>query len=184
MGRLIFSMICSLDGYIEDVDGRIDWGAPGEEVSQFVNDLERQVGTNLYGRRLYETMVYWETHEITPDTSPAEREFTELWRAADKVVYSTTLESASSERTRIERRFDPGAIMEMKANDERDITIGGPALAAHAFEAGIVDECQLYVMPLVLGGGKPALPPARIGLELRSERRFDSGAVFLHYAVR
>lgn len=181
MAKLIYSTIMSLDGYIEDEDGDIRWGAPDEEVSSYVNDLERSVGTYLYGRRLYETMVYWETAQI-PDDEPHERDFIELWRAADKIVFSTSLESVASVRTRLERTFDPSAIHALKASQERDITVGGPNLAAQALKAGLVDECQLYVTPIVLGGGKRALPDGvRLDLELVGERRFRSGVVFLHY---
>jgi dihydrofolate reductase len=181
MAKLIYSIITSLDGYIEDEEGRIGWGAPDEEVSSFVNDLERSVGTYLYGRRLYETMVYWETVQ-TPADDLHERDFTALWRAADKIVYSTSLATVSSAKTRLERTFDPNVIQEMKSSQERDITVGGPNLAAQAFKAGLVDECQLFLTPIVLGGGKPALPSnVRLALELLSERHFRSGVVFLHY---
>lgn len=183
MAKLIFSTITSLDGYIEDEEGEIGWGAPDEEVSSFVNDLERSVGTYLYGRRMYETMVYWETVQ-PPADEPHEHDFTALWRAADKIVYSKSLEAVSSAKTRLERTFDPVVIQEMKSSEERDIGVGGPNLAAHAFKAGLVDECQLFLTPTVLGGGKPALPSnVRLDLELLGERRFRSGVVFLHYRV-
>jgi len=182
MAKLIFSAITSLDGYIEDKDGNFDWGAPDEEVLSFVNELERPIGTYLYGRRMYETMVYWETAQGLPDPSPGDRDFTELWKAATKIVYSKSLMTASSANTRIEREFDPMVIQQMKAAQERDITIGGPTLAAQAFKAGLVDECQLFLTPVVLGGGKPSLPDdVRFGVELLSERRFRNGVVFLHY---
>ena len=182
MAKLIFSAITSLDGYMEDEDGKFDWGAPDEEVHAFVNDLERPVGTYLYGRRMYETMVYWETVQAVADEPPHVRDFAELWRAADKIVYSTSLETVSSARTRLERQFDPRVIQEMKSSEERDITVGGPNLAAQAFQAGLVDECQLFLTPIVVGGGKPALPDnVRLDLELLGERRFRSGVVFLRY---
>ena len=182
MAKLIFSAITSLDGYIEDEDGNFEWGAPDEEVHHFVNDLERPVGTYLYGRRMYETMVYWETVQALADKPPCVRDFTELWQAADKIVYSKSLETVSSAKTRIERKFDPRVIQEMKSSQERDITVGGPYLAAQAFKAGLVDECQLFLTPIVVGGGKPSLPNnVRLDLELLSERRFRSGVVFLHY---
>ena len=182
MAKLIFSMITSLDGYIEDEDGKFDWGRPDEEVFSFVNDLERPVGTYLYGRRMYETMVYWETVQALADEPPCIRDFTELWKAADKVVYSASLDTVSSAKTRIERKFDPTVIQKMKSSKERDITVSGPNLAAQAFKAGLVDECQFFLTPIVLGGGKPSLPNnVRLGLELLSERRFPSGVVFLHY---
>ncbi len=182
MAKLIFSAITSLDGYIEDEGGNFDWGAPDEEVFRFVNDLERPVGTYLYGRLMYETMLYWETVPALADEPPWVRDFTELWQAADKIVYSTSLETVSSAKTRLERTFDPRVIQELKSSQERDITVGGPNLAAQAFEAGLVDECQLFLMPIVVGGGKPSLPDnVRLDLELLSETRFRSGVVFLHY---
>jgi dihydrofolate reductase len=182
MAKLIFSAITSLDGYIEDEEGKFGWGAPHEEVFSFVNDLVRPVGTYLYGRRMYQTMVYWETVQAPDNELPCEREFTALWRAADKIVYSKSLQAVSSARTRIEREFDPGVIEEMKSTLERDITVAGPNLAAQAFRTGLVDECQLFVTPVILGGGKPSLPSGvRLELELLSERRFRSGVVFLHY---
>ncbi len=182
MAKLIFSAITSLDGYIEDEDGNFDWGAPDEEVFSFINDLERPVGTYLYGRRTYETMVYWETAQTVAGEPPCVRDFTELWQAADKIVYSKSLETVSSAKTRIERKFDPRVIQEMKSSQEQDITVGGPNLAAEAFKAGLVDECQLFLTPIVVGGGKSSLPNnVRLDLELLSERRFRSGVVFLHY---
>jgi dihydrofolate reductase len=181
MAKLIFSMITSLDGYIEDEAGDIRWGAPDEEVSSFINDLERSVSTYLYGRRLYETMRYWETVE-TPADEPSEREFTALWRATDKIVYSASLATVSSAKTRLERTFDPSVIQAMKSSEERDITVGGPNLAAQAIKAGLVDEYQLFLTPIVLGGGTPSLPSdVRLHLELLDERHVRSGVVFLHY---
>jgi dihydrofolate reductase len=182
MAKLIFSLITSVDGYIEDKDGDIRWGAPDDEVASFVNDLEQTVGTYLYGRRMYETMVFWETAQLDADDPPSVRDFKELWQAADKVVYSRSLEAVSSAKTRIERDFDPGVIQALKSSEERDISVSGANLAAQALKAGIVDECQLYVTPVVLGGGKPALPSdVRVDFELVDERRFRSGVVFLHY---
>jgi dihydrofolate reductase len=182
MAKLIFSAITSLDGYIEDETGSFDWAAPDDEVLSFLNDLERPIGTYLYGRRMYETMVYWETADVSRDQSPVEWDWMRLWRAADKVVYSRSLETVSSARSRIERDFDPSAIRAMKNSLERDITIGGPDLAAQAFKAGLVDRCQLFLTPVLVGGGKPALPKnVRLDLDLITERRFDSGVVFLDY---
>jgi dihydrofolate reductase len=179
MAKLIYSAIMSLDGYIADEDGNFDWAAPDEEVHTFFNDLERPVGTYLYGRRMYEVMVPWET---VTDQTPFTRDFAEMWRAADKVVYSKTLETPSSARTRIERDFDPEAVRQMKAAASRDLTVGGPDLAAHAFRAGLVDECHLYVTPIVVGGGNQALPDkVRLPLELLDERRFGNGVVYLRY---
>jgi dihydrofolate reductase len=183
VANLIYSAIASLDGYIEDENGNFDWAAPDEEVHTFVNDLERSVGTYLYGRRMYETMVYWET--VQADDEPdCIRDFKELWQAADKVVFSRSLESVSSARTRIEREFDPKAIREMKATYDRDLGVGGADLGAQALEAGLVDEYQLFLTPILVGGGKRALPShIRLQLELLDERRFDSGVVFLRYRI-
>jgi dihydrofolate reductase len=185
MAKLIYSAITSLDGYIEDEDGNFDWAAPDEEVFAFVNDLERPIGTSLYGRRMYETMVYWETFPTTADQPPVERDCAEIWQAADKIVYSTTLESVSSARTRIERDFDPEVVRQMKTQAGRDLSMGGSGLAAQAFQAGLVDELHLLVSPIVVGGGKPALPKhVRLSLELVDERRFGNGVVHLHYRTR
>ena len=185
MARLIYSAIASLDGYVADAAGAFDWAAPDEEVHAFVNDLERPVGTYLYGRRMYETMVYWETADAVAGQPPVMLDFAELWRAADKVVYSRTLATVAGARTRIERDFDPGAVRQLKASAERDIGVGGPELAAHALRAGLVDELQLFVVPMVVGGGSRALPDdVRLKLELLDERRFAGGMVYLRYAVR
>jgi dihydrofolate reductase len=184
MTKLIYSAITSLDGYIEDEDGNFDWAAPDEDVHAFVNDLQRPVGTYLYGRRMYETMVYWETAHTVAD-HPVEQDYAQIWQAAEKVVYSKTLETASSARTRIERAFDPDAIRQMKASAERDISVGGSGLAAQAFGAGLVDELYLFVAPIVVGGGKPALPEGvRVKLELLDERSFGNGMAYLHYGTR
>ncbi len=185
MAKLISAAIASLDGYIEDVDGAFDWSAPDAEVHAFVNDLERSIGTYLYGRRMYETMVYWETAPTSGDADEAVvHDYARIWQAADKVVYSTTLTETSSARTRIEHAFDPDAIRQRKASAEHDISIGGPTLAAHALRAGLVDELHLFLSPIVVGGGKPALPDGlRLQLTLLDERRFDGGTVHLHYRV-
>ena len=180
MAKLIYSAITSLDGYVADKDGNFDWAEPDEEVHAFINDLERPVGTYLYGRRMYETMVYWETAHTLADQSPVESDFGALWQAADKIVYSRTLETVSSERTRIERHFDPEAVPQMKAAAERDITVGGADLAGQAIKAGLVDEFHLFVAPVLVGGGTSAFPDdVRQQLELRDERRFDNGMVHL-----
>jgi dihydrofolate reductase len=182
MAKLIYSAITSLDGYVADEEGSFDWAAPNEEVHRFVNDLERRVGTYLYGRRMYEVMVAWETMDSRADQPPVIDDFTKIWQAADKIVYSKTLETVSSARTRIERDFDAEAVRQLKASSERDITVGGPELAAQAIRAGLVDEFQLFVTPVVVGGGKKALPDdAHLKLELLDERRFGSGVVHLHY---
>ena len=183
MAKLIYSAITSLDGYIEDEDGAFDWAAPDEEVHAFVNDLVRPIGTYLDGRRMYDTMAVWETMPVA-DAPPAAQDFAAIWRAADKVVYSTTLTSVASAHTRLERTFDPVAVRVRKAAAARDLAVGGPALAAREIRAGLVDECQLFVAPVVVGGGKPALPDhVRLRLALLDTRRFASGVVHLRYAV-
>jgi dihydrofolate reductase len=185
MAKLLYSAITSLDGYVADEDGNFDWAAPDEEVHSFVNDLERPVGTYLYGRRIYETMVYWETAHTLPDEPRVVEDFAEIWRAADKIVYSKTLETISSARTRIERDFDPEAVRQMKASAERDISVGGPDLAAQAIKAGLVDEYHLFLTPIIVGGGKQSLPDnVRLELELLDERRFGNGVVHLHYRTK
>ena len=169
----------SLDGFIADESGNFGWAAPDEEVHRFVNDLERPVGTYLYGRRMYETMVYWETGG---DESDIERDFAKIWRSADKVVYSRTLEKVSSARTRVERDFDPEAVRRLKASAITDIGLGGAELAGHALKAGLVDELHLFVVPVLVGGGKKALPAGFAAqLRLEEERRFSRGTVFLRY---
>jgi dihydrofolate reductase len=184
MAKLIYSAIASLDSYIEDEGGKFDWAEPGAEVYTFINDVERPVGTYLYGRRLYEVMVAWETISLA-DQPPFVRDFAEIWRAADKIVYSKTLEAVSSARTRVERDFDPEAVRQLKAAAGRDLTVGGPDLAAHAFKAGLVDELHLFIAPVVVGSGKQSLPGnARLKLELLEERRFGSGMVHLRYHTR
>jgi dihydrofolate reductase len=184
VGRLIYSAIASLDGYVEDQDGNFGWAAPDEEVLAFINDQERPIGTYLYGRRMYETMVYWETVSTGGDQTAESRDFTAIWRAAEKVVYSRTLEAPSSARTRIERDFDPAAIRRLKEFSARDISVGGAELAGQAIAAGLVDDCHLFLCPIIVGGGKGALPGGiRARLELLAERRFRGGVVHLRYAV-
>ena len=185
VAKLIYSAITSLDGYVADEDGKFDWSAPDEEVHTFVNDLERPVGTYLYGRRMYEVMVYWETAHTLPYQPAFIQDFAEIWQAADKIVYSKTLETVSSARTRIERDFDSEAVRQMKASAERDLSVGGPDLAAQAIEAGLVDDCHLFLTPIVVGGGKQAFPDGvRLSLELLGERRFGNGVVHLHYRTK
>jgi dihydrofolate reductase len=185
VAKLIYSAITSLDGYIADQDGNFEWAVPDEEVHTFINDLERPVGTYLYGRRLYEVMVGWETDPTLADQSPVMRDFAQIWQAADKIVYSKTLQTVSTARTRIERDFDPEAVRQMKALAGRDLIVGGANLAAQAFRAGLVDECHLFVAPMVVGGGKRSLPnDVRLKLELLDERRFGNGMVYLHYRTR
>ena len=184
MPNLIYSAIESLDGYIADENDNFDWAAPDEEVHQFVNDLERPVGTYLYGRRMYETMSFWEKPELAGDRSPIFRDYAAIWQAAEKIVYSQRLKKVSSARTRIERRFDPEAVRALKARADRDLSIGGSELAGHAIAAGLVDELHLIVVPTVVGGGRRAFAVKnRLNLELLDERRFSNGTVHLHYAL-
>jgi dihydrofolate reductase len=178
-GQLLYSAIASLDGYVADEDGDFDWAAPDEEVHAFANDLERSVGTHLFGRRMYEVMAAWETLD---DPAPVMRDFAELWRSADKVVYSRTLDAVTTAKTRLERDFDPDVVGQLKAQATRDLSVGGPELAAQALAAGLVDECHLFLTPVLLGGGNPAFPAGlRLKLELLDERRFGSGVVYLRY---
>jgi dihydrofolate reductase len=184
MAKMIYSAITSLDGYVADQDGNFDWAEPDEEVHTIVNDLERPVGTYLYGRRMYEVMVAWETITLA-DQPPYTQDYAQIWRAADKIVYSKTLETVSSSRTRIERDFDPEAVRQMKSRAGRDITVGGSDLAAQAFRAELIDECHVFLAPIVVGGGKQSLPNhVRLNLELLDERRFRGGMVHLHYRTR
>jgi dihydrofolate reductase len=185
MAKLIYSALASLDGYVEDADGKFDWAAPDEEVHSFVNELERPVGLYLYGRRMYETMTSWETNGDEPDEPPEMHDFAAIWRAADKIVYSRSLESPSTARTRIVREFEADAIRRLKQESEPDLTVGGAELAGQALAAGLVDELHLILNPVLVGGGKPALPDGvRLDLELLGERRFAGGAVFMHYRVK
>jgi dihydrofolate reductase len=182
VAKLIYSAIASLDGYVADESGNFDWAAPDEDVHRFVNDLERNVGTYLYGRRMYEVMAAWETADALPNQTAANEDFAKIWQAADKIVYSKTLAAPSTARTRIEREFDREAVRRLKESAGRDLTVGGPNLAAQALEAGLVDELQLFITPVVVGGGTQALPDGlRLELELLEESRFDSGVVYLHY---
>jgi len=182
MAHLIYGAMASLDGYVEDAEGKFGWAAPDDEVHAFINDAQRSIGTYLYGRRTYETMRGWETDTTLRDQSPILRDFADIWQAADKIVYSTTLDAPSTARTRIERGFRAEAVRQLKSSAVHDLAIAGPSLAAHAFRAGLVDECHLFVAPILVGGGKPALPrDVRLALELLDERRFGSGMVYLRY---
>jgi dihydrofolate reductase len=184
MGKLIYCAITSLDGYIEDGKGNFDWAAPDAEVHAYVNDLERPVGTHLYGRRMYETMAIWQTIEAGPGVDPIEVDFAELWRSVDKVVYSRTLEDVGTPRTRLERELDPEALRRLKDSTDHDLSVGGSELAAHTFRAGLVDRVDLFVCPVSVGGGKPALPhDLRLDLALTHEQRFGNGTVHLQYTV-
>ena len=184
MARLIYATNVSLDGYIEDAHGAFDWAPPDDDVLAAHTALLRSVGTLVYGRRLYETMAPWETNPALAEQSDLTADFARAWQAAYKVVYSTTLTAVSTGATRLEQRFDPNTVQELKAASTGGLTIGGACLAARAFEAGLVDECQLFVWPMILGGGTPALPAGiRTDLELIDEHRFDNGVVHLRYRV-
>jgi dihydrofolate reductase len=185
MAKLTYTAITSLDGYIEDEDGRFDWAVPDAEVHTYINDLERPVGTHLYGRRMYETMAVWQTVGDEPGVHPAEVDFAEVWRGLDKVVYSRTLDAVWTPRTRLERDFDPAVVLRLKDEATSEVSISGPGVAEHAFRAGLVDEVHLFVFPIVVGGGKPGLPRGvRLDLELVQERRFAGGVVHLHHRTR
>jgi len=185
MAELIYISNVSLDGFIEDEHGSFDWTPPSDEVFAFITDLVRPVGTHLYGRRLYETMAVWETDPALAAQSELMADFAHVWQAADKIVYSTTLDAVSTAKSRLERRFDPGSVRRMKADASRDLMVGGPNLAAHAFRAGLVGECHLFIHPVIVGRGKPSLPSdLRAELELLDERRFDNGDVYVRYGIR
>jgi dihydrofolate reductase len=185
VAKLIYSAITSLAGYVADEQGNFDWAAPDEEVHTFVNDLERPIGTYLYGRRMYETMAVWDDPATVAGQGPVTEDYAQIWRAAEKVVYSTTLDSVWTARTRLERAFDPDAVRAMKDAASSDISVGGPHLAAEALRAGLVDELHSFVGPSVVGGGTRALPDGvRVGLELLGERRFAGGTVYVSYRVR
>ena len=185
MAKLIYAAISSLDGYVADSEGNFDWSMPSEEVHRFVNNLERRIGTYLYGRRMYEVMRYWETASTGNGEPSAGQEFATMWQATDKIIYSRSLENVSTARTKLEREFDPAVIRRMKADASRDIAVSGPTIAGQAMKLGLVDECHLFLSPIVVGGGTPALPDnVRIQLELLDERRFGNGVVHLHYRVR
>jgi dihydrofolate reductase len=184
MARLNFISIVSLDGYVADAEGNFDWGTPDAEVHGFINALQRDYGTLLYGRRMYEVMVFWETEGDGPDAPEFEREYALMWRSQDKVVYSRTLSDVSSGATRLEREFDPDAVRRMKAGASRPLAVGGAELAGQALRAGLVDEVHLFVSPVTVGGGKRCLPAdLRLRLELLDTRPFDSGMVYLRYRV-
>jgi dihydrofolate reductase len=186
MAKLIYSVIASVDGYVADEDGKFDWAEPDEEVHSFVNELERPIGTYLYGRRMYETMVLWESPPDLAEQPPLVQGFAEIWQTANKIVYSKTLQRVTSAKTRIERDFDPEAVRQLKATADRDLTVGGPELAAQAIEAGLVDEFQLFLVPVVVGGGKRSFPDnnVHVNLELLDERRFRNGMAYVHYRTR
>jgi dihydrofolate reductase len=182
MAKLIYSTLMSLDGYVADERGNFDWAVPSDEVHAFVNDLQRSIGTHLYGRRLYEVMSAWETMHTLPDQPTVVLDFAAIWQAADKIVYSRTLDTVSTARTRLERSFDHEAVRRMKSTADHDLLIGGPDLAAHAFAAGLIDDLHLFLAPIIVGGGTRALPDrVRLDLELADERRFANGMVYVHH---
>ena len=184
MTKLIYLTNVSVDGYIEDEDGSFNWSEPDDELFAFITDLVRPVGTWLYGRRLYESMAVWETDPTIVGESALMADFANVWQAGDKIVYSTTLDTVSTARTRLERTFDPASVRAVKASATSDLTVGGAELAAHAFKAGLVDECQLLIHPVIVGGGKPALPTNfRVNLELIEDRHLTKGFVYLRYRV-
>jgi dihydrofolate reductase len=185
MANLIFVANMSLDGFSEDKDGKFDWTEPGEEQFRFITDIIQTAPTHLYGRRMYETMRVWETDPNLAAVSPSRHDFAEIWQAADKIVYSRTLETVSTRHTQLQQRFDPETIRQLKSTSKHDILIGGPELASHAFRSGLIDECHLFIIPILVGGGKPALPDnVRLELELLAERSFGNGTVYLHYRIR
>ena len=185
MGKLIYAANTSLDGFLEDEAGLVDWSVPDEEVHAFWNEHERRIGTSLYGRRMYETMRVWERDDWLSSEPAVVREYAGIWRDADKVVYSSTLDSVSTARTRIERRFEPEAVRQLKEASSSDLSIGGAAIGTEAFRHGLVDECVLLVCPVLVGGGKPALPRGvRADLALVDHRRFGNGVIGLRHAVR
>jgi dihydrofolate reductase len=182
LAKLIYTTITSLDGFIADAEGKFDWAEPDEEVHSFINDLERSVRTHLLGRRMYEVMAGWETLE---DERPYMKDFAEIWRSADKIVYSTDLEAVSTARTRLERTFDPGAVEQLKSSADHDLAVGGPGLAATAIRAGLVDEWRVFLTPIIVGGGKACFPDGvRVELDLAEERRFGNGWAYLRYRTR
>jgi dihydrofolate reductase len=182
MAKLIYAALTSLDGYVSDEAGNFDWAVPDEEVHAFVNGLERPIGTYLYGRKMYETMAGWEPPETIPNRTPAMLEFASIWQAADKVVYSKTLDTVRTARTQLEREFEPDVVLQLKARSARDLAVGGPTLAAQAIRAGLVDEYHLFLAPVIVGGGNPFLPAnAHVRLELLDRRGFDNGMVHLRY---
>lgn len=184
MAKLIYTAITSLDGYVADETGNFDWAAPDDELHAFFNDFERPIGLHLYGRRLYQVMTFWETADDDPELPPIERDYAQVWQAADKVVYSRTLTEVSSARTRIERELEPDAVRRLKSAADRDLSIGGAELAGQALAAGLVDECHLFLHPVIVGGGTPALPPGlRTDLELMTQEQIGQ-VVHLHYRVR
>ena len=186
MAKLIYNAIASLDGFIEDAEGKFGWAAPDDEVHAFVNELQRPIGTHLLGRRMYETLVFWERPPDLEHQPPVVQEFAEIWKGTDKIVYSRTLSTPSTVRTRIEREFEVEAVRRLKATASGDLSVGGAELAGQAIAAGLVDELELFLVPVLVGGGKRALTDngVRTGLELLDERRFGNGTAYLRYRLR
>ncbi len=185
MSKLIYFTPTSLDGFIAGETDSMDWSVPDEEISAFINDVHRPIGTYLYGRKEYETMAVWETPDAIPGLTPAMMDFSRIWQAAVKIVYSKSLETVSTPNTRLEREFEPQAVRDLKAQLPHDISVAGPNLAAQAIRAGLVDEYHLLVVPMMLGGGKPVLPGSvRVKLDLLDERRVGYGWVYLRYHIR
>ena len=185
MGRLTYFAIASLDGFTEDPEGSFQWATPDEEVAAFASEISRSIRTELYGRRMYETMLFWETAPTDESVPAVFREFAEMWRAENKIVFSRTLNSVSSGNTRIEREFTPELVLRLKRSSPHDLSVSGAELAGQALQAGLVDELLLLVVPKMVGGGKPWLPKGvRIDLQLLDTRQFASGFVFLRYRVK
>ena len=185
MAKLIYDAVTSLDGYVADESGNFEWAELDEEVFAFINHRERQIGTYLFGRKMYETMAVWETPDVIPHLPAAALEFVPIWQAAEKIVYSGTLQTVSAAKTRLERNFEAEVVRDLKARATRDIAVGGPTLAAHAIRAGIVDEYHLLIAPIIAGGGNPYLPgKVRVELKLLDERRFDNGLVHVRYRAK
>jgi dihydrofolate reductase len=185
MARLIYAAFTSLDGYVADETGNFEWAELDEEVHAFINSREKQIGTYLFGRKMYETMAVWETPDVLRQLAAAALEYAPIWQAAEKIVYSTTLRTVSTAKTRLERRFEADVVRELKAGATRDIEVGGPTLAAHAIRAGLVDEYDLLIAPIIAGGGNPYLPgKVSVKLELLDERRFDNGLVHVRYRAK
>jgi dihydrofolate reductase len=185
MAKLIYDACTSLDGYVADEAGNFDWAELGDEVHAFINRRERQIGTYLFGRKMYETMAVWETPDVLAHLTPTALEYAPIWQAAEKIVYSTTLQGVTTAKTRLERRFEADAVRQLKAGASRDVAVGGPTLAAHAIRAGLVDEYHLLIAPIIAGGGTPYLPgKVSLQLELLDERRFDNGLVHVRYRAK
>ena len=185
MSKLIYAVNTSVDGFMEDQDGNFGWTEPNDEVFKFITDLMRPIGTHLLGRRMYETMMVWETDPKFAAESSLKRDFAEVWQAANKIVFSTTLENLPTRKTQLMRSFEPETIRQLKANSEHDILIEGPEIASHAFRAGLIDECHLFILPVVVGGGKSAIPNnLRLNLELLEEQHFGNGTVYLRYRIK